>query len=120
MSNIASEAFLVRGAWYAFEQCGRLLHDAMSLYDSGSYSTAVGLAMLAREELGKGRILLDLWRNGQQVTIDQVTTKLEDHLVKQQSAQLSVSISVPRDSRLGQIMRRVFQAPAGTEEFDHA
>jgi AbiV family abortive infection protein len=96
------------------------MHDAMSLYDSGSYSTAVGLAMLAREELGKGRILLDLWGSGHQVTLEQVTAKLEDHLAKQQSAQLSVSISAPGDSRLGQIMRRLTAAPAGTAEFDRA
>jgi len=121
MSTVVTEQFLVRGAWYAFEQCGRLMHDAANLYDSGSYSTAVGLAMLAREELGKGRILLDMWRDGgAEVTLDKVTAKLDDHLSKQQSAQLSISISVPRDSRLGKIMRRVFEAPSGTTEFDRA
>ena len=55
----ASAPFLLEGAWYAFEQSGRLLNDAVTLFDGGSHSTAAGIALLGREELGKGRILLD-------------------------------------------------------------
>src|SRR2546422_11027789 len=48
---------LLRGAWYSLEQCGRLLSDAILLYREKSYSSAVALAMIGREELGKHRML---------------------------------------------------------------
>jgi hypothetical protein len=47
---------LLKGAWYPLEQCGRLLSDAVALYRQKSYSTAVALAMIGREELGKYRM----------------------------------------------------------------
>ena len=45
--------FLMRGAHYALEQCGLLLHDAVAMYQRGSYATAIVLAAFGREELGK-------------------------------------------------------------------
>jgi len=54
--------FIMQGAAYALEQCGRLLRDANALYRSGSYASAVVLTAFAREELGRYRILLDLWQ----------------------------------------------------------
>lgn len=53
--------FILQGAAYALEQCG-LLRDANILYRNGSYASAVVLTAFAREELGRYRILLDLWR----------------------------------------------------------
>jgi len=73
--------------WFSLEQCGLLLRDAVNLYEGGSDATAVGLAMLAREEMGKARILRDLWRdlvnNDRQVDGDEVRKKLGDHENKQ-------------------------------------
>ena len=52
--------FLLEGAYYALEQCGLLLRDAVQLYNGSSYATAVVLAAFAREELGREKILLAL------------------------------------------------------------
>ncbi len=84
---------LLEGSWYCLEQCGILLRDAVILHDRGSLSTAIGLAMLAREEMGKARILLGLWRDaenqGRGVAADELRDKLDDHEAKQQMAQVS-------------------------------
>src|SRR5438445_5046430 len=84
---------LLQGAWYAFEQCGILLRDAVTLYERGSRATAVGLAMLAREELGKARILLDFWSDAmnkrRRVSAAEVRSKLDNHEEKQRRAAIS-------------------------------
>jgi AbiV family abortive infection protein len=49
---------LLHGAFYAFEQAGRLLHDAVSLWNQQRYSSAVVLCVFAREEIGRFKILL--------------------------------------------------------------
>src|SRR5437867_12539698 len=93
-----SEQLLLEGAWYSFEQCGILLRDAVALYERGSHSTAVGLALLAREEMGKARILLDLWRDvvnrGRKVSAAEVRRKLDDHEEKQRKGQISAVVRV--------------------------
>jgi AbiV family abortive infection protein len=72
-----SAATIVRGAWYALQQEGRLLHSAVAVFATGDASTALALAMLAREELGKANMLRDLaWRvqvRGTQGTVREVT-----------------------------------------------
>ena len=45
--------FLLEGSYYALIQCGRLLTSAVILYKASDYSTAVGLAALSHEELGR-------------------------------------------------------------------
>ena len=40
-----TEQSLLRGAVYALEQCGLLLHDANTLYRSGSHATDTNLLM---------------------------------------------------------------------------
>jgi AbiV len=45
--------YLLQGSAYALEQCGLLLRDANLLYRSGSYASAVALAVFAQEELGR-------------------------------------------------------------------
>jgi AbiV family abortive infection protein len=86
---------LLKDVWYAFEQCGHLLDHAMTLYERGAYPTAVGLAMLAREELGKARIWLRLWQEveirGRTVTIEEAQHAGEDHVRKQANALLSIT-----------------------------
>jgi hypothetical protein len=51
---------LLEDAWYALEQCGLLLSDAVMLFEGGRHATASGMAMPAREELGKARLFLTL------------------------------------------------------------
>ena len=53
---------LLQGSLYALEQCGLRLTDAVALLEQRRYSTAAGIALLAREELGRHKILLGLWR----------------------------------------------------------
>ncbi len=53
---------LLKGTFYALEQCGLLLRDANIQYRNGSYASTIVLAAFAREELGRYRILLDFWR----------------------------------------------------------
>ncbi len=109
---------LAEGAWFALEQCGLLLGDAVDLFDRGRVSTALGLAMFAREEFGKARILLDLHDKtvaGNPIDLEQVRDRTEEHADKQRAAQLSVMLSVPADSRLAHLMRRRFESPSSPE-----
>ena len=90
--NVSADV-LLKGAWYSIEQCGCLLRDAVTLYSKQRYASAVALALLAREELGRYRILLELWRkavNGKPVSVDDAQAACEDHVIKQRKAQLSV------------------------------
>jgi len=88
----------LKGGWFALEQAGRLLHDAAVLFETGSYSTAAGLALLSREELAKSRKLFALWmraNRGEQVTRDQVVESIDmDHVEKQRHGASTFSIRV--------------------------
>jgi AbiV family abortive infection protein len=80
-----SSAYLMMGAVYALEQCGFLLRDAVGLYHSGSYGSAVALASFAREELERCNILLDLRTRllaGETVGVQEIADSCEDHLEK--------------------------------------
>lgn len=93
-----SARFLFQGAWYSSEQAGRLLHNAVTLYDLREFSTAVGIALLAREELGKARILIDLWKQcqgGKVIEIRDLETALGNHGKKQMASQTSTSLLAP-------------------------
>jgi AbiV family abortive infection protein len=95
---------LMKGAWYALEQCGLLLRDAVTLHKAGAHSSAVALAMFAREELGRHEILLDFWKAvsaGRTVAADEVRSACEEHIEKQARGQLSVVYRTDRSSRLG-------------------
>lgn len=83
---------LMKGAWFALEQSGRLLQDAVLLYRADRLASAVGLALIARDELGKYRLLLDLWveaSGGRPVDTKRV---MELHLEKQRRAALSATL----------------------------
>src|SRR6266567_6412614 len=88
---------LLRGAWYSLEQCGRLLSDAIVLYREKSYSSAVALAMIGREELGKYRMLLDEWRKseatGKYPTVYATQTACADHVDKQRRSLLCLTFA---------------------------
>ncbi len=102
-----SERYLLEAAWYALEQCGRLLHDAITLYETGRYATASGIAMLAREELGRARILLALAEevhSGRPLTLVELEGAIADHVVKQAAGQLTLGFSTPPESGLSRLM----------------
>ena len=92
--DVAS-AVLLKGAWYALEQCGILLRDAVLLYRAQAYSSAVALAMTGREELGKHRMLLEEWRESQDIgklpSVEAIQTASADHIDKQRRAVLGLT-----------------------------
>jgi AbiV family abortive infection protein len=113
---------LLTGAWYSIEQCGQLLHDAVTLYASQAYASAAALALLGREELGRYRILLDLWRqaaSGKQVSVDEVRSACDNHVSKQREAQLSL-VYRAEEGGLAQLLRTRHAARPGTPEWTYA
>jgi AbiV family abortive infection protein len=100
--------FLLEGAVYALEQCGRLLHDAILLYRSGSYATAVAVAAFAREELGRWKKLLAL-RNevigGKILTIQSVKASTKNHVRNQEYGMLSITLTGQDDPKAAELIR---------------
>ena len=116
--NVQSELFL-RGAWYAVEQSGVLLKDAITLHSSESYASAVVLALLSREEFGRGHILLDLWRkasDGTDVSSEEMQNACDDHIEKQRRGQNSVTYRLQGASGLTKLMQDRSKA-IGTPEY---
>jgi AbiV family abortive infection protein len=96
---------LLKGTWYSLEQCGRLLASAVALYREKDYSTAVGIAMFAREELGKHRLHRGGWKTavdtGRLQSVEQVKKLCGDHIGKQKQGQMSVTLMPKSSSNLG-------------------
>lgn len=117
-------ALLLRGTWYAIEQCGYLLQDAITLYRTAAYPSAIALAMIAREELGKYRILLDLWKNSTKTLIslgdDDIRAACSDHVEKQRQAHLSVTFMAAADTRLDRLFRTRFKHKPQDREYKEA
>jgi AbiV family abortive infection protein len=114
---------LLKGAFYALEQCGLLLRDANILYRSGSYPSTVVLTAFAREELGRYGILFDLWRRaraGETFTADDVRKACDDHVTKQKAGMLSTTMRADRESGLGKILRASSENPPQSPEFQKA
>lgn len=114
---------LLKGAWYSLEQCGHLLRNAVTLQTVGAYASAVALALLAREELGRYRILLDLWRkaaSGEPVSVDGVRVACDDHVLKQREAQLSVVHRAEGSGGMVELLRARMKARPGTPEYKMA
>lgn len=116
----ADKLTLLSGAWYALEQAGRLLESAAALFDSGDHATGVGIALLAREEIGKFRILKDLGDQlpqGQSMTVKAVNQACgRKHVKKQEQGLLSVTMEVDRDSTIGRMMSSLAEhAPSSAE-----
>jgi AbiV family abortive infection protein len=98
--------YLLKGSLLALEQCGLQLRDAVRLYEAGSNANAVVLANFAREELGRHRILLDLWRRcfgGSPVTLEEIQA-VDDHVEKQRAGMRSSTISGNIGTGLGKIL----------------
>ena len=111
---------LLLGSLYALEQCGLLLTDATALLEQRRYPTAAGIALLAREELGRHQILLDLWRQsvaGRPVTPGEVEKACDDHVEKQRRAQLSLTLRAQSGDQLDELHRTKFSSEPGSEEW---
>jgi AbiV family abortive infection protein len=111
---------LLRGAWYAVEQSGLLLENAINLYSTKAYASAVLLALLAHEELGKCNILLDLWRNasgGADVSVEEVQRACDDHVEKQRQGQLSITYRSKNGGGFANLLQERSKAQAGTPEY---
>jgi AbiV family abortive infection protein len=93
----------MKGGWFTLEQAGRLLRDAKTLLELGSFSTAAGLALLSREELAKSRKLFQLWMKadrGEPVTRKQIAEALRmDHVEKQRHGASGFVMSIPEQHR---------------------
>jgi AbiV family abortive infection protein len=117
--------YLLEGAMYALEQCGILLHDAVILYNNGSYANAIVLAAFAREEMGRSRILRefrkDIVERGVSVTLGEIKEKCENHVKKQEYAQLSVTQRFSsQQGRLAQLSRVRIRSHPQSDEWKDA
>ena len=96
---------LLKGAAYALEQCGILLRDAAELYRAKAYPSAVALAMIGREELGKYRMLLEEWKKaestGKLPTVEAIQAACADHIEKQKRAVLGLTFMPEPSSVFG-------------------
>ena len=118
--TLVSADTLYRGAWYALEQAGRLLDGAVSLANVEQWSTATGLAMLAREELGRSRLLRRLASkvsDGHAMTPAQVQDSCEDHVEKQRASAMSTTLRAHQDSGLGTVLRQRMSVEPGSAEW---
>jgi AbiV family abortive infection protein len=116
--KVVSGRFLLEGFWYAVEQSGRLLHSATALYEAGHYGAAAGLALLGIEELGKGRILRDFWKEdlaGTPVTLERITRTLEDHPRKLKAGQTIYAFTAAPGSAASDLVQNAM-AKVGTPE----
>ena len=103
-----SDDVLLRGAWYAIRQAGYLFAHSVILFDVGVYSSAVALALLGREELGRYAILCDLWRKasaGSAFSPDDVRKACEDHVEKQRRGIFSLAYRTSADTGFGKLLR---------------
>lgn len=124
MANEVTSDFILEGAMYALEQCGHLLHAALTLYHSDSYPTAVAVAGLAREELGRYRILRDEWievsQRGKPVTLKEIQNACYDHLKKQQAGLGATVLRITSEDSTSQIYRTIFERPQDSPEYQQA
>jgi AbiV family abortive infection protein len=115
--------YLLEGAAYALEQCGLLLQDANVLYRNGSYSSAVAIALFAREELGRYRILLDLRKevlSGNHFTIEEIGKRCKKHEHKQEAGMLSFVMRIDTDIPLGGVLGTYLNVEHGSKEWKTA
>jgi AbiV family abortive infection protein len=115
--------YLLEGAVYALDQCGLLLRDANLLYRKGSYASAVAVALFAREELGRYRILLELRKkvlDGDSLTIKKIQDRCRDHVTKQKHGMLSFVVRVDTDTELGGLLGTYLTVKQGSEEWKAA
>jgi AbiV family abortive infection protein len=84
------------------------VRDAVLFYEKQSCANAVVLCAFAREELGRSRILLDLWRNSSRasiVTIKDVEAAVKNHVEKQRAGMFSLTMRADSEGELAKILR---------------
>ena len=115
---------LLRGAWYAIEQCGLLLRDAVALHRAKAYPSAVALALLGREELGRYKILLDFWKTAAKgailPSVAEVRAACDDHEKKQRRAQLSLTYRSDGSGELAKLLWVRMKSPPHSAEWKEA
>jgi len=119
MPDFVTPDYLLKGAAYALEQSGLLLHDANALYRCNRYASAVVMAEFAREALGQWKMLRKLRKEvveGRQLTVEDVKNECVDHVEKQRAGMLSNTMRTDRDSGLGKLLNSRHQAAPGTPE----
>ncbi len=120
MAGIVTADFLLKGAMYALEQCGLLLHDAVRQCEHGSYATAVALAGFAREELGRHRLLRDKWeavvQRGKTVTLKDIQGACANHVKKQEWGQIATVLRGSLNDQIGKLIRAAVEHEPGSSE----
>lgn len=119
----ATPQYLLEGSYYALIQCGRLLNSAATLYKTGDHVTALGLAALAWEELGRSCYLKDQRKkvvDGKTVSIKEIKTTCENHLTKQEWGQVSTMQRFSVDSVLGKLTQILHKAKPQSKEYQDA
>jgi len=122
-SSVVTEQVLLEGSWLALEQAGTLLRDAVRMHNAGSYATAVTLALLGREELGRSRILRNFSAEvhaGANLSASDVQGRCEDHVQKQAASAFSVVLTVSSyadDTGLARALRTYGRTQANSAEW---
>lgn len=115
---------LLKGAVYALEQCGILLRDAAELYRAKAYPSAVALAMIGREELGKHRMLMEEWKKAESTakppTVEAIQDACEDHIEKQKRAVLGLTFTAEGPSAFGKAIAAQIKRKPGDAEYEAA
>jgi AbiV family abortive infection protein len=120
---LVTPQYLLKGAFYALEQCGLLLRDAVRLSNGGSHASALVLAAFAREELGREGILLKLRGeciSGGRITVETIKDKCDDHKIKQKYGMLSTTLMADRDTVMGRLLQTKIRAHPHSPEWKEA
>ena len=119
LTSMLTPQDLLYGILYTLEQCGLLLRDACTLHESGAYPSALGLAALAREELGKSSFLQEKRREsvaqGKNIPLEEIEKAWDNHELKQKYGQHSIVQRSPIDTRQGKLVQELLMNPPGTE-----
>src|SRR5207253_10081455 len=88
------------------------LHDSLLFYQKGKYASAIVMALFAREEVGRYKLLRDLRKDmvekGRTVTVEDIRRKCEDHATKQLQGQFGVMLKSSGDDQMGKLIRAKF------------
>lgn len=125
MTETVAPSSLLMGSLFALQQCGLLLEDASILFEAGRHASAIGMALLAREELGRHALLVDLWRKAMTgaavaMTATEVNAACDDHVLKQERGQKSIVMTGNYGSQLHSLMAAQFASEPGSQEYRQA
>jgi hypothetical protein len=115
---------LLKGAYYALEQCGLLLRDAHILDRYRSCARIVVLASFARDELRRYDILLGFlasrprWERGFHRRRD--TEACNDPIAKQRAGMFSTTMRADSGSGLDKILRAKTENHPDSQEYQNA